>query len=143
MPANTFQTATRFDALLAYVNGPARAGIEYLDANDWKVTTKKTPDKATGYSAFASYIFIPQWSVFGRYDALTPSQDLAPSERYTLANVGISYEPVKTVDLALVYKHESVNHAPVGGYTDFTTVLAPLGGSAAYDEVGLFSQFKF
>ena len=142
-PAVGFQTATREDALLAYVNGPIRVGAEYLQQTDWKVVTKKTPDKGQGYSVFGSYMFIPQWSLFGRYDALSPSQTLASSERYSLANFELNYEPVKQVDLALVYKHETITGAPVGGYTDFTTVLAPLGGAGTYNEFGLFTQFKF
>ena len=143
IPVTAHQTATREDALLAYTNSQLRLGLEYLQSTDWKVVTKTTPDKSQGYSVFGSYIFIPQWSVFGRYDLLSPSQTIAPSERYTLANFGINYEPVKTVDLALVYKHETISGAPVGGYTDFTTVLAPLGGAATYNEFGLFTQFKF
>jgi len=143
IPVTAHQTATREDALLAYTNSQLRLGIEYLQSTDWKVVTKITPDKSQGYSAFGSYIFIPQWSVFGRYDALSPSQSLAPSERYTLANIGLNYEPVKTVDLALVFKRETISGAPVGGYTDFTTVLAPAGGTAAYNEFGLYTQFKF
>jgi hypothetical protein len=143
VPATAFQTATREDALLAYTNSKLRLGIEYLQETDWKVVTKTTPDKSQGYSAFGSYMFMPQWSVFGRYDALTPSQTLASAERYTLANVGISYEPVKTVDLALVYKRETIAHAPTGGYTDGTTTLAPAGGAGTYSEFGLYSQVKF
>ena len=72
------------------------------------MTTKTTPDESNGWSAFGSFNFTPQWAVFGRYDALNPSEKLAPTQRYDLYNLGISYEPVKTVDLALVYKHEDI-----------------------------------
>jgi hypothetical protein len=143
VPNLAFHTATRVDALLAYVSGPIRVGGEYVQQTDWTRVTSTTPDKAQGYSVFGSYMFIPQWSVFGRYDALTPSQTLASSERYTLANIGLNYEPVKTVDLALVYKRETISGAPSGGYTDGTTTLAPAGGAGAYNEFGLFTQVKF
>jgi hypothetical protein len=142
------QTASRFDALLAYTNSQLRVGVEYFQATDWKVVTKTTPDQAQGWSAFASYNVTPQWAVFGRYDGLEPSQKLAPMERYTYYNIGISYEPVKTVDIALVYKHEDITHAAANGYSDGTTVLAPtstgsLHTSGAFNEVGIFTQFKF
>jgi hypothetical protein len=139
------QTASRVDALLAYTNSKVRLGVEYFDASDWKVVPKITPDKSEGFSAFGSYNFTPQWSVFGRYDGLSPSQKLASAERYTYYNIGVGYEPVKTIDLGLVYKHEDITHAPLAGYTDATTTLAPTkaGGSAQYDEVGIFTQFKF
>lgn len=143
VPVTAHQTATRENALLAYTNSQLRLGVEYLQATNWKRVTATTSDKSQGYSLFGSYIFVPQWSVFGRYDSLNPSQTLASSERYNLYNIGLNYEPVKTVDLALVYKHENISHAPVGGYADGTTTLAPLGGAANYDEFGLFSQIKF
>jgi hypothetical protein len=105
-------------------------------------------DTADGYSAFGSFNFNPQWSVFGRYDSLNPSKKLAPNERYAYYNVGVAYEPVKTLDLGLVYKHEDIRGAAKGGYSDGTTVLAPSSTGSAktsgnYDEVGIFTQFKF
>ena len=142
------RTATREDALIAYVSPQIHAGFEYFQSNNaltggTQVLASHAPDKAQGYSAFGSFNFTPQWAVFGRYDWANPSQDVAPSERYDYYNIGISYEPVKIVDLALVYKHEAITHAPTGGYTDATTTLAPQGGNGHFDEVGLFTQFKF
>jgi hypothetical protein len=142
------QTATRYDVLLAYTNSQIRAGVEYFNATDWKVVPKITPDQAEGWSAFASYNITPQWAVFGRYDGLEPSMKLARMERYDYYNIGISYEPVKTVDIALVYKHEDISHAPSGGYTDGTTTLAPtstgvLHTSGDLNEFGIYTQFKF
>ena len=86
--------------------------------------------------------------MFGRYDSLNPSRTLQPSERYAYYNIGVAYEPVKTVDIALVYKHEDVTGAAKGGYTDGTTTLAPastgkVGTSGHADEVGVFTQVKF
>jgi hypothetical protein len=148
IPPNAFQTANRFNALIAYTDPRIRAGFEYFEANNWKVTTKKTPDKAEGYSVFGSFMFMPMWSVFGRYDWENPSETLAPLERYTYYNIGINYEPVKVLDLALVYKHEDIDQAASGGYSDGTTTLAPtstgkLHTSGAFDEFGLYTQVKF
>ncbi len=153
------QTASRWDALFAYTDARIRAGIEYFEANNWKVTTKTTPDKAEGWSFFASYVFMPQWSVFGRYDTIDPSQDLDPSERYELYNLGINYEPVKNLDFALVYKHEDIQNAIKGGYADATTTLgaqslatfSPITGfnphgsntGGDWDELGIYTQIKF
>jgi hypothetical protein len=154
----TPQTATRFDALVGYSNDKIRLGVEYLDATDWNVVTSTHKDQSEGYSVFGSYNFVPQWSVFGRYDELSPSQKLASAERYNYYNLGVAYEPVKYVDLGLVFKHEGVTHAAANGYTDATTTLAPNSTGAYnpahplttgthqtgdYNEIGLFSQFKF
>ena len=140
----TPQTAARFDALVAYTNSKLRLGVEYLDATNWNVVTGVHKDQSEGVSAFGSYIFVPQWSVFGRYDALSPSQKLASAERFNYYNLGIAYEPVKTFDIGLVFKHEGLTHAAAGGWTDGTTALIPgAGKSANYNEAGLFTQFKF
>ena len=141
------RTATREDALVGYGNSQFHVGAEWFEAkNDLtsgSLITGAKPDKADGYSVYGAFNFIPQWSVFGRYDAVDPSKTIDPAERYTYYNFGINYEPVKVVDLALVYKHEDVSHALSGGYTDITTTLAPAGGSGKFDEVGLYTQFKF
>ena len=122
--------------------------VGYTGGNNAAAAVPAKVDQTQGYSLFASYKFIPQWSVFGRYDGLSPSQILAPLERYSYYNIGVSYEPVSAIDVALVYKHENVSHAPKGGYTDFTTVLAStstgtLNTSGALDEVGVYVQYKF
>jgi hypothetical protein len=98
------------------------------------------------------------WSVFARYDALDPSRKLDPAERYELYNFGISYEPSKVLDLALVYKHEDLRSAIKGGYSDGTTVLAPNSTGAfnpvtgaftgsltsgGFSEFGVYAQYKF
>jgi hypothetical protein len=143
----TFHTAGREDALLAYVGPQFRIGVEYLDQQNYKSVTKSTPlggaDKSEGYSAFGSFNVTPQVSLFGRYDSTKPSQTQAPSESLEYFNLGVNYEPVKVLDLALVYKHEAVTHAPSGGYADANTILAPAGGAGHYDEAGVFAQYKF
>ncbi|HLI66386.1 MAG TPA: hypothetical protein VKU90_08475 [Caulobacteraceae bacterium] len=154
-----FQTATRWDVLAAYTDPKLRAGIEYFEANNWKVTNKVTPDKAEGWSVFGSYVFMPQWSVFARYDAINPSETLDAPERYQYFNLGLNYEPVKNLEFALVYKHEDIRNAIKGGYADGTTTLgaqslatfSPITGfnphgtnaSGNWDEFGLYTQIKF
>jgi len=92
------QTATRWDALVAYVNPMFRVGFEYFEAQDWKVVTATTPDRQEGYSLWGAWNFYPKFSVFGRYDWGNPSEKLAPSARVQYYNIGINYEPVKTLD---------------------------------------------
>ncbi len=158
-PPVFFQTASRWDALFAYTDPKIRAGVEYFQATNWKVTTKTTPDKAEGWSLFGSYVFFPMWSAFARYDWVSPSQTLDPPERYQYWNIGINYEPVKNLEFALVYKHEDIRNAIKGGYTDGTTTLGaqslatfspaagfnPHGSNTGgdWDEVGIYSQIKF
>jgi hypothetical protein len=62
-------------------------------------------------------------------------------------NVGLQWEPVKIVDLALVYKREAVDNGTIGtqngtiGGANPTGTL--VGGRGTYDEVGLFGQLRF
>ena len=141
------RTATREDALVGYSNSRFRIGAEWFDAKNaltsGSLITGAKPDEEQGYSVNGSFSLTPQWALFARYDGVDPSKHIDPAERYTYYNFGINYEPVKVLDLALVYKHEEVTHALAGGYTDITTTLAPAGGTGKFDEVGLYTQFKF
>lgn len=141
----THHNATRFDALLAYVNHGAHIGVEYFTANDWQSVTKTTTDKADGYSAFASYEVVPQWSVFGRYDWVNPKTG-GTSMKDTYYNIGVQYEPYKMVSFSLVYKHDnakggelSTSNGTMGG------IVAPGNplGKGAYDEIGLFGNLQW
>ena len=141
------RTATREDALVGYANDRFRIGAEWFDAKNaltsGSLITGAKPDEEEGYSLTGTVNLWPKWALFARYDGVDPSRHIDPAERYTYYNFGINYEPVKVVDLALVYKHEDVTHALAGGYTDAATTLAPAGGSGKFDEFGLYTQFKF
>lgn len=142
--ANLPDTATphraeRFDALAAYTDGRVRAGVEYFAAKNWNTVTSLTGDKANGWSGFASYAFLPDMSVFGRYDWVKPSRDLNPALKDNYFNVGVDYKPLLPLDLALVYKHDRANHGTIS--TSNGTIGGPAHGS--YDEFGLFGQFVF
>ena len=135
----TFHTATRGDALLAYKNKQFTVGVEYFQENNWNQVTAAASDKGYGYSAFGSFNLTPQFSVFGRYDDSKPSQTLHPSEKVSYFNLGVNYEPVKVIDLALVYKHDNVKGTSVN-FADANTTFTAAGH---YDEVGVFAQYKF
>ena len=138
----TYHDATRFDALLAYVKGPIRLGGEYFHANDWNDVTQINPlltNKTEGWSGWGSFAFTPQLSVFGRYDWVKPKDSTNPTLANDYFNVGIQFEPVKTLDFSLVYKQDKVKN---GAYA---TQNGTIGGIAngTYDEVGLFGQIKW
>jgi len=135
----TFHTATREDALLAFVNPQFRVGVEYFNETNWNQVGAVAPDKGYGYSSFASFNLTPKISVFGRYDTSKPSQTLHPSETINYYNLGLNYEPVKVIDLALVYKHDEAKGSSVS-FTDANTSFSAAGH---YDEVGVFAQYKF
>jgi len=141
----TVLTATREDALVAYSNPMFRIGYEYFQATNWKaLTPASAANKQVGNSFFGNFNFMPQFSVFGRYDWGNPSQTLAPSEKNEYYNLGIQYEPVKVIDLALVWKHESVSGCLTAGCTtSFADANTTFSKNGHYDEVGLFSQYRF
>lgn len=136
---HAFHTARRFDALAAYTAGPIRAGVEYFNAQNWNNVKTVAGDKSEGYGAFASYQFIPQWAVFGRYDYVKPNRDTNSALKDRYFNVGVSYSPFKMVDFALVYKHDNANHGFIG------TSNGMIGGtdSGKYDEIGLWGNFQW
>jgi hypothetical protein len=148
----TYNTAQRFDALVAFESHQMRVGAEYFNASNWGANTsngvlvnyKATSatshlggDKSYGYSAWASYQISPTLQVFGKSEFVKPNKNVLfpyAVKKDHFFNVGINYEPVKIVDLALVYKRAQTdaNNAPT---------LAPV--SATYDEVGLFGQLRW
>jgi hypothetical protein len=145
---NIYNTAQRFDALVAFESHQMRVGAEYFNASNWAnsgVTTSKTAfatahlggDKSYGTSAWASYQLSPTVQVFGKTEFVKPNKDVLfpyAAKKDHFFNVGINFEPVKIVDLALVYKRAKTtgNNAPT---------LAPV--AATYDEVGLFGQLRW
>jgi hypothetical protein len=135
----TYNTATRWDALAAYVQPKFRIGAEYYAADDWNNVTTAASDKSDGYSIFGSYNFTRQISAFGRYDRVKPSKTLNPSETDDYFNIGVNWEPVKIVDLALVYKRDKVGNGL------FSTSNGVIGGvdEGTYDEVGLWGQLRW
>ena len=145
-------TATRFNALLGYVDQHFRIGGEYFYAKDFAqkfVTGASAEDVTWGYSAFGTVYFTPKFSVFGRYDTVKPSDTLAPHRYDTYYNFGATFSPAKIVDISLVYKRDQLktNNAAFSPGTlatsNGTIGTTILGGSGTYDEIGLFGQWRF
>jgi hypothetical protein len=133
-------TADRVDALVAYVNGPLRAGAEYFQAKNWNNVTTVATDKADGESAWASYNFTDVWGVFGRYDNAKTSKDLLPNLKDKYFNVGVVSHPRKNIDVAFVYKNDKVDGGGV-----VATSNGNIGGvrDGKYDEFGFWAQVQF
>jgi hypothetical protein len=141
----TPRTASRYDAVIAYVDGPARIGVTgFLARNyDKAIVTGAAPtDKALGMSAWASYALPASLTLFGRFDYVKPHDDTASDVKDAYWNVGLQYEPVKPLDLALVYKGEQVKSGTLS--TSNGTVGSSVAGEkGTYREIGVFAQFSF
>lgn len=165
-------TATRWDALIGILQGPLRLGAEYFDAKNYKVDSASTGvlsssgvvvastatgtvahDVAEGYSSWVSYTFLPRWTAFGRFDRSHLSEDVNPNLIDTYYNLGIDFNPIKAIDLALVLKHENVRDGTIsvgggdagGSYTIGGTGAAGTGAktSGEFNEVGIYTQYTF
>jgi len=138
----TFHTAKRIDVLGAYVADGIRVGVEYFNSNDDSaalVQSSTTGDGANGISAFGSWMFIPDFSIFGRFDVEDPNDKTVPTRKSTYFNVGLDWTPVKTVDLSIAYKHDGTSNGAV------STANGTIGGTinGAYNEIGVFGDWQF
>ena len=144
----TFHTATRANAALGYKNSLFNIGGEYFYARNYNsVTNAATEDAARGISAFGNINVTPKWQLFGRYDwvreiAVRGSGKSASSHYF---NVGVQWEPVKIVDLSLVYKRDAVTNEGVASIATQNGTIGgtTLGTDGTYDEIGIFGQVKF
>ncbi|HZU63694.1 MAG TPA: hypothetical protein VFF98_08420 [Novosphingobium sp.] len=157
-PLTTYRTASRLNAAAGYKGDKFTVGAEYIFAKNFlgSVTSSTDSDKTRGYSFFANYNLDKKWQVLGRYDWLkfTPKATTAPTKNVYdhYFYVGLRWEPVKIVDITLLYKRDVVNNGVVkssngsiGCTTDTTasTAVSALCGNGTYDEVGIFGQLKF
>ncbi len=160
----TFRTAKRLDGGAGYKTAQFNIGGEYYYAKNWNnvnvnpATSTISQDSAIGYSVFGNYNITPKWTVFGRYDWNEPNRITDRALRDHYFNVGLQWEPVKIVDISLVYKRETVRNGAVsttdgvigcatGATANFSNaaglVSNACAGNGTYDEVGIFGQFKF
>jgi hypothetical protein len=142
-------TGWRFDALVGWVVERLRVGIEGFVAYDYtadQVAGKAPEDTARGLSAFATFRFLPKLGVFGRLDYVQPFFDTDSRVKDRYFNAGFDYSPYEFLDLALVYKRDTVNSG--NGGVRFGTTNGKIGStvpnqSGYFQEAGVFSQFKF
>ncbi len=144
-------TATRVDAVAAYVNPKFRVGLEWFRANNFTAgeVVAIASDSQDGYSGWGSYNFTDKLSAFARYDRVNPNRDQASSLQDKYYNLGLSYNVRKNIDVALVYKHEDVSGGNAANTLNtISTSNGVIGGNLAgaggdYKEVGMFAQVKF
>ncbi|NII54620.1 carbohydrate porin [Luteibacter sp. SG786] len=139
------RTATRGDALVAWRDKTFGAGVEYFHSENWDDILKyqggsapaplSIKDKADGYSLWADWHFDPQWAVFARYDRVSYKYTtIADTERELkdkYYNAGVSYDVLKNLKLALVYKHNRLD-GPYATPYHYKT-----------DEVGFWGMLSF
>ena len=139
----TLHTANRLDALVAYADGPVRAGVEYFQAKNWSQVTAAATDKADGFSVWGSYNFNPMWGVFARADAAKTSKTLNSDLKDKYFNIGLASHPRKNVDVSFVYKHDKVTGGGVVATSNGNIGSATGSGSGKYDEFGIWAQVAF
>jgi hypothetical protein len=136
-------TATRFDALGAFVNPVIRVGAEYFQANNWNNVTTAAKDKADGFSVWAGITpGAGAFTIFGRYDTAKPSKTLKPTLKDTYFNGGLQWRANKSFAGSLVYKWEEIKNGT------FATSNGTIGSTVAnnkgqYNEVGIWTVYSF
>jgi hypothetical protein len=149
---NLYHTATRFDAAAGFKNDLFTIGGEYVYAKNFSSVTSLNEDINRGVSGFANYNITPKWQIFGRYDWIrqtaiaTATTGAYNPVRNNYFNVGLQWEPVKILDLSLVYKRDTTENLGLGaGTIAEQNGTGTLGGSVngSYDEFGIFAQVKF
>jgi hypothetical protein len=103
-----YHTARRLDGMAGYKNDLFTLGAEYFYAKDWNNVNTLAEDSAKGYTLFGNINITKKWSVFGEHQWVQPNVWTNAALRQNYFNVGIQYEPIKIVDIALVYKRDAV-----------------------------------
>ena len=128
----TPNTATRFNAMAAYVGDRSRFGVEYFSANDYSATLVKNPadidDKADGVSVFGSYRLTPVYTLFGRAEEVKPSKTLSPSQKDKYYNLGVNFTAFKGIQFAAVAKHNEITST---------------GHKTESNEIGIWTEVRY
>ncbi|HKT72533.1 MAG TPA: hypothetical protein VJQ47_06555 [Steroidobacteraceae bacterium] len=163
LPRNTAQ---RFDFVACVNISGWRVGAEYFSARNYKTVNSfangvfgtsaivasgaavPVSDRAEGFSSWVSYSFNDRWSVFGRYDDAKLSKRVLSRLEDQYFNAGVSYKPIKPLDIAIAYKHEriangtnTVSGADANG--SYTIGGANSTRSGTFEETGVFLQYQF
>jgi TolA-binding protein len=140
----TYHTAERFDALLSYSDKWFKVGGEYMwanaDVSPSEITSINPADNSDAYEVFGNVNITPHVSIFGRYDWVKPKGTTAPTLVNDYYNFGVSYEPLKIVDFAILYKHDEIDN---GAFADSNFATTNLNVKGTYDEVGLWGQVRW
>jgi len=140
-----FHTAQRFNVLGAYVANGLRLGVEYFNANDFSAALVASPtqgDAAHGVSTFGSYYFLPEWAAFARYDSVATNTRTAPGKNNEYYTLGLTWSPIRIVDVSLAYKHDAVRG---GSFTDTNGTIGSATGAmrGTYNEFGVWGDLQW
>jgi hypothetical protein len=124
-------TANRYSVMAAYATKAFTVGVEYFSEENWGYTASTSEDKANGFSVFGNVKIHGPFSAFARYDMAKPSKTLDSDQKDKYFNIGLQYEAMKGVDVALVYKNECIDNP------------ASASSMEKYSEIGIFGQVKF
>ena len=86
--------------------------------------------------------------MFGRYDHAKLSKDVAADLKDDYFNIGAAYKPLKTLDIAVVYKNEKVEHGTnsiSGGNANGSYTIGGANGQrdGHFNEFGVYAQWSF
>lgn len=136
---------TRFDGLIAWDSDPFRVGVEGFLGKNYtadQISGAAPEDTARGISGFANVRFIPMLGMFGRFDYAEPTPNTDSGVKDMYFNVGLDGSPTKFLELALVYKWETVKSGAAGAVLNKVGSTVP-DSKGRRQEIGLFSQLKF
>jgi Phosphate-selective porin O and P len=135
----TYHTANRTELLAVYVKEKFRVGAELFQTDNWNQVLSPLSDSGDGHSIWGMYSIKKNVSLFARYDDAKPSKDLAPTLENKYFNLGVVFQPVAKVDLAVVYKQDKVENGTL------KTSNGTIGGTTVgkRNEIGLWAQVQF
>jgi len=134
--APAVNTASRWDALLAWKADGLTAGVEWFSADKWNdVLNPGTTNKSEGLSLFGSYDFPgTAFSVFARHDEVKPAKDTDPSQKDEYYNLGLAWKYNANLTWALAYKNDKLTDN-LGYQLDSDQLKT--------QEIGVWAQVKF
>jgi hypothetical protein len=129
-------TASRWDALLAWKADGLTVGAEYFTADKWNdVLNSGTTTKSDGLSLFGSYDFPgTAFSVFARHDDVKPAKDTDSNLKDEYSNLGVAWKYNANFTWALVYKDDKL--------TDNLAYKLD-SDQLKTQEIGVWAQIKF
>jgi hypothetical protein len=119
---HVLRPATRLDGFAGFTHERFRMGYEYFVANNWKTVASGKPDRARGYSAWASVLVVDPVSLFARIDHTRMSERLKAGDVEDYLLTGVEYKVSKAIALAAAYKNIErlkVSSHEYGVWTDF------------------------
>lgn len=140
--SQTFHTASRADALIAYKSDRFRLGGEYFQADNWTTVTSQEKDSADGFSGWVAVPVAEKVEIFGRYDSAKTSKDLNPGLKDTYYNAGVQFTPGKLMNIAIAYKHEKVDSGDAGGKINGIGSSTPNSTGTA-NEFGVWTRLRW